>query len=344
MQLNSRVLGFFNGNKAGLLYLVLGLVVFVLCVQYSQDWIRYEFYNADNTKKMVHIGWPELLNPTREPIFQLVSVHLSRYLSFPGFVLLATVSLLCLKLGYLEKILGGSLAGVFFYICVYLLLFEGTAIRLAYATALVIPALYCIRNHQWRNAILLILLASQIHFSTILFLLVIPVYFVKRSDIYVYLLLAISVLVVVLDLSAFNMIRELAGLINPRYLQYDDSAIKLRGQNSTGLYFYFIAFYGGLLLVIKHYLKNRLSSDRFSRMVYLNCVVAIALMCFFHSHIAVGARLGELMLLPVVILLAWLHDYFVNTGMRLHRFVLVATFCAYFLARFVYLYPTAFRA
>lgn len=343
MSESSRIRQIICNKKMGILYIILGLVIFALSIEFSKDWHRYEYFNGVNTKKMDRLGVFEILNPMREPLFNWVSIQLSRVLSFAGFVLLATVSLLYLKLAYLEKILRGSLAGVYFYICLYLFLFEGTAIRVAYATALIIPAFYCMSIQRWMAAVILILLASQIHFSAILFLLIIPIYFVRRSDIYLYILVAASILMILLDLSAFHLFRDLVGAVNPRYLQYDDSVIKLNGQNSTGLYFYFIGFYGVLLLIIKYYLREKLQSDHYSRMVYLTCVLAIAFMCFFHSHVAVGARLGELMLLPVVILLAWLHDYFIDREMKIHRFMLIGGFFVYFLARFIYLYPAAFN-
>lgn len=335
---------FFRITDKGLsrcLYFILGFLAFALAINFSKDWNNYLFWNQFYAKKYDAIGFQYLINPLQEPLYKLLSIHISRWIEFSGFVLLATISLLYLKLRSLEAILDNPYTGTFFYVCTYLLLFEGTAIRAGFAVALIIPALLFLKNSRYVYAVGLVLLAGLIHLSAWVFLLIFPLYLYRKSELIAYGFLLISIFVALFGVEVFDLIQDYMAAINPRYLDYGAS-FKLNGQNSTGLYFYFIAFYAALLAVIYSYLKPKLEGDRFAKSIYLGAVTGVAFMLLFHSHVALGARLGELLLVPVVILLAWLDDLFYTKHMKVHRIALYSIFFAYFLARLFYLYPTAF--
>lgn len=279
-------------------------------------------------------------NPLREPLYKWLSKGVGQLIGFDGFVFLATVSLLFIKLHFFGKIVGNFLVTTFFYGCLYLLLFEGTAIRVGYAVALIIPALYFLKTQKCSYAFLLIILASQIHLSALIFLIIFPLYYSRRLNSIVFFLFLLAPLFIVFDVSVFTAFKQAIGTINPRYLQYDEA--KLVNQNSTGLYVYFIAFFAMVLMAIHVYLKEQIQIDRFTAMLQSVTLSGVIFMCMLHDHVAVGARLGELLLIPIVILLSWLYVQFSERRMYFHQFGLMSLFLAYFMARLLYLYPRMF--
>lgn len=94
--------------------------------------------------------------------------------------------------------------------------------------------------------------------------------------------------------------------------------------------------------MIYRFIGNKIESDRFSAALYSFCLLGVISMCVFHGRVAVGARLGEMFLLPIVILLSWLYTYFAERKMYFHQVILCSLFSIYFIARFLYLFPTFF--
>lgn len=329
-----------KSQSAAICYLLLGFVIFYLCVHYSKDWTGYEFWYVRESKVP---SWAKLFsqfNPLREPLYKWVAKGIGELIGFSGFVLLATISLLFIKLRFLEKIVGSALVGTFFYVCLYILLFEGTAIRISYAVALIVPALYFLKNQRYVYAFLLIILASQIHLTALIFLIIFPLYFFSRLNGLVYLLFFLSPLLIIFDVSVFALFKQLIAMVNPRYLEYGEA--KLVNQNSTGLYLYFITFFAMILMGLYIFLKEKIQTDRFAASIYSTGLSGIIFMCLFHDHVAVGARFGELLLVSLVILLSWLYMHFYQRKMIIYQVGLVSVFMMYFLARAIYLYPTMF--
>lgn len=322
-----------------LLFFGLGLFAFYLTINFSKDWQAYLWLYGMTETKPWHLVLTDL-SLFKEPLFLVFSKFLGELIGYPAFIFISVVLLLVIKLRYLEKIVDNPYTGTFFYVCLYLLLFEGTAIRIGLATSLVIPAIYLLKQQKYLYSILLIILASQIHLSAILFLIVFPLYFYTRLTTVSWVLFLISPLFALFDVSIFSYFTQLIGLINPRYLLYDEDI--LVNQNSTGLYFYFIAFFSIMLIIIYAYLKELISRDAFTRVVFSVCLLAIFFMCAFYDHVAVGARLGELLLLPIVILLSMVYQKFSDRKMLFCRAAIISIFIIYFVARFHYLYPKVF--
>jgi hypothetical protein len=229
--------------------------------------------------------------------------------------------------------------GTFFYVCFYILLFEGTAIRVGYAVALIVSALYCLKEHRFIYAFLLIVVASQIHLTALICLLVFPLYFFKWLNILVYPAFFLSPLLIVFDISILNILKELITTINPKYLFYFGEN-RLHIQNSTGLFFYFIAFFAMLLAVVFFYMKDLVKNDRFIFTIFSITLCGVILMSVFNDIVAVAARFGELLLVPIVILLSYLYMQFSLKKMFLHQVALISLSLMYFVARLAYLYPT----
>lgn len=333
-------------NSAGrlwfdlLIFSGLGLLTFWLSVHYSKDWIHYNFLFSKITK----LSWFTVFEGfsfVKEPLYYFPSKFFGEWLGFSAFVLMTTVVLLTLKLHYLKKLSKNEYWGIYFYICMYLLLFEGTAIRVGYSVALLIPALYLIRVQKYGFAAVLILLASQIHFTALFYLLAFPLYFFTVAKKIVFSLTVVSVLIVWLDFSLLSLFRELIVMVNPKYAFYFKES-RVIAQNSTGLYFYFIGFFIAILITIHHFLKKEIAEERWLNMMFCICCLAIFFMCAFHDYVAVGARLGELFLVPMVVLLNDLLIKFRQSKMYLQQSCLIGIFFLYFLARLAYLYPALF--
>jgi hypothetical protein len=315
---------------------VLGLATSFLSVNYSLDNPRYR--NIFNN--ILIKTWTDVLadaSLVKEYLFELMAYGLGKSVGFAAAITLMTVFFLSIKLKYLGKITGDFYLGAFFYSCFYLLLLEGTVVRVAFALALVMVAIYCFKQQKYWRCFFLIFLGAQIHFSVILFLLLFPVYFIPRMPCVISLLLMASPLCIIFKFSFFSAITKLVNMINPKYVSYNDAGM-ISVQNSTGLFFPYIVFFSILLGGIYLYLREQISTDRFIRSMLLICMTGIALMWIFYDRVAVGARLGELMLTPIVILLTALDINFKNRQLFYERIILYATSSAYFTARLWYLY------
>lgn len=324
-----------------LVYIGLGVIAFFLSIHFSQDWI---WYVANFDYRIAITDWAALLtsiNIFQEPLYIFSAKMFGQIVGYPAFIFFATVTLLTLKLQYLREITNSLYIGAFFYTCFYLFLLEGTVIRTAYAVAFLMMALYYIRESRLLGAFLLITLASQIHFTAIVFLIVFPLHLFKPLNLYVPIIFVLSPLFIILDIPVLNVIQEIAGMVNPRYLAYFNQS-KLLNQNSTGLFLYFIAFFWTTLALIFYYLKESIRSDKFLQTVFLITLSGIVVMCVFNDYVALAARLGELLLFPIVILLAQLHMHFHLKKMYIHLVALIILSLMYFSARVVYLYPTMF--
>jgi hypothetical protein len=314
---------------------VLGLVTSFLSVNYSLDRFVYRVvFNSISIKT-----WTDVLSGnslTHEYLFALAAYGLGKAVGFAAFITLMTVFFLSIKLKYLGKITGDFYTGAFFYSCFYLLLLEGTVIRVAFALAFVMVAIYCFKQQKYWKCFFLILLGSQMHNSVILFLLLYPIYFIPKMSWVISLLFIASPLCNIFNFSLFSVILEDISMVYPKFMGYRFRSQTV--QNSTGLFFPYIGFFSILLGGIYLYLREQILSDRFIRSMFLICMTGIAFMWLFYDFVVVGARLGELMLLPIVILLTSLDINFKNRQLFYERMILYATSSAYFAARLWYLY------
>jgi len=313
----------------------LGLATSYLSVNYSLDNVCYRgIFNNILIKT-----WADVLSDAslvKEYFFELMAYGLGKSVGFAAAITLMTVFFLSIKLKYLGKITGDFYLGAFFYSCFYLLLLEGTVLRVAFALALIMVAIYYFKQQKYWKCFFLILLGSQIHNSVILFLLLYPIYFIPKMSWVVSLLLIASPLCFIFKFSLFSVISEVVGMVYPGFIGYRGRSQTV--QNSTGLFFPYIGFFSILLGGIYLYLREQILSDRFIRSMFLICMTGIALMWLFYDFVVVGARLGEMMLLPIVILLTALDINFKNRQLFYERMILYATSSAYFTARLWYLY------
>lgn len=325
-----------NNLSTRWLYLVVGITAYLFCTQLSKDWVHYHWWFGLLERK----SWLTVLQELsilREPFYNLPVKALSPYIGFPTVIFMATITLTWIKLQTLQKIVANQYVAIFFYICIYWLLLEGTQLRVAYATAFVVLGFYYLQNQRYWLSLLMMAIASQIQFTAILFCLVFVLHFIKPLSPLTLAIFLISPVFVIFDISIYSWLEQGIAILNPRYLLYGSQ--KINGQNSTGLYLYFIAFFWTLLLIIEWQLKMRFQKDRFKLTLQRLAMSGVVIMCIFHDHVALGARLGELLLLPVVILLGWLYLELERSNNRLGIHLLTGIFLVYFMARFIYLVP-----
>ncbi len=325
--------------KAALPFLIcigLGFLAAILSVNYSKDLHSYTVM-FDETVAKSWIDIFEEFSFFKENLFKLMIYTLGQGFSYAVAVTLMTVFFLTIKLKYLEKITGDFYSGAFFYLCFYLLILEGTVMRAAFALTLVVMAIYYLKQQQFLKSLCCIILGSQLHFSAILFLLLFPMYLIPGALHIVCFVFLAAPLFYIFDISVFSKTIDFFSLINPKYLTYTDRNL-IAAQNSTGLYFPYIGVFSLLLGYLYIRLKERILSDPFIRSMFLMAMTGIILMWMFYDHIAVGARLGELLLFTVAILLAAVEISVKEKNLLMERAILYASSSAYFVARFWYLY------
>lgn len=321
-----------------LVFIGLGFIAISLCQIASKDWTNYiKWFNRDTI-----LSWQVMWESSSfftERLYFFSEKFFGELIGFSLFIALTTLVLLTVKLNYLVKIVGHIGLACFFYSCLYLFLFEATVLRVAFATALVIPAFYYLREQRFIISVWLILLATQIQLTSIVFLLIYPLYFIRRLNVLIFAVFVISPIVVITRFSVFDGLVSITNLFTDKYQIYN--VIDYIGhQNTTGLYFYFIGFFYLLIFALLYFLRDSWLNDPFKQTLLSLAMLAVILMCFFHDHVAVGARLGELLLISLVPLLSWLYLYFKDQGNKWARYGLLMMFSGYGMARFIYLFPS----
>lgn len=331
-----------NTNKDVIIYITLGIVTFYLAINFSKDWYNYQF---DYETKYRAVEWQKHwsnIDFSKEPFYNFSSKAIGDFFGFSTYIFLSTILFLTIKLHYLRRITNSQYASLFFYICFYLFLFEGTQIRIAYATSLVMVALYCLKQKSFFSAFALILIASQFHLTAILFLVIFPLYYFKGLNNFIIITFLLSPFIILFNIPVLSPFKEFVGLLNPRYLNYIDQNL-LAEQNSTGLFHYFIVFFTGVLLTSYYYLRSEIVRDRFLTSIFSIALLGIVFMCVFSKNVAVAARLGELFLVVIVILLTDLSKFFRLNNKNKCQVMLITISAFYCMARVVYLYPAIFN-
>lgn len=325
-----------------ILFTAFGVLAFVLNISASRDWSNYvKQFNQLADKTWIEV-WAEF-SVFHEPLFYLNAKLWGEWIGFPAFILMLTVVLLNIKLHFLQKLTSRLWLVVYIYLCLYLFLFEGTVLRVAYATALIIPALYFLSREHWWPSLLLWVLATQVHLSTSIFLLALPLFLMPYVGFRgLFLLFVVSPLCIVFQLSAFEYLAKIVGLFRADYVSYGRDAI-VSNQNSSGMFLYYVVFYYTLTLVSITLLRAQLKEDAFLRMIASLCMAAVIIMCTLYDQVLVAARLGELLLVVSPLLVAYAVFEWPYIG---KRFVIASTVTGFALigvARFIYLYPDLIR-
>lgn len=321
-------------------FLGMGMLAAVLCQAASKDWWTYSSHLYGYYS--VHTSWQEMWQSfsfLKEPLYFFPAKFFGELLSFSVFIVITTIALLIVKLHFLTKIVNNVWVVCFFYGSLYLFLFEGTVLRTAFATALIFPAFYYLQKNKLIKSFVLVMLATQIHLTSIVFIVMYPLYFFRRLNWIVFGIFVISPFLVIKGLSIYDMLFQVVNVFTDKYQAY---AIEkdLTKQNSTGLFFFFIGFFYVIISILFYFLRVSFLADPLKLTLLSLSMLGVVAMCLLHDHVAVAARFGELFLICLVPLLSWLFLYFKESHMKNYQYVLMGTFCSYGLARFVYLFPS----
>lgn len=321
-----------------IIFSLFGVLAFLLNTSASRDWNNYvKQFNRLADKTWADV-WAEF-SFFHEPLFYLNAKLWGEWIGFTTFILILTVVLLGIKLHFLQKLTSRPWLVVYIYLCLYLFLFEGTVLRVAYATALIIPALYFLSREQWWPSLFLWVLATQVHLSTTIFLLALPFFLFPYVGFgWLFLFFVVSPLCIVFQLSAFEYLAKIIGLFRADYVSYGRDAI-VSNQNSSGMFFYYVVFYYTLTLVSITLLRSQLKEDAFLRMIASLCMAAVIIMCTLYDHVLVAARLGELLLVVSPLLVAQAVYEWPYIGKRFVIACTVSGFALIGVARLIYLYP-----
>lgn len=329
----------YSKHYQNLIFVLLGVVAFSLNVLASRDWQPY----LKQFKRLTEYSWPEMFSIFtlfEEPFFYFNAKFWGELISFPAFIAVSTIILLCLKLNYLQKLSTRPFIAVYIYLCAYLFLFEGTVLRVAYATAFIIPALYFLSKGHWWPSFFLWFMATLIHFSTSIFLIALPLFFLSFTGFrFLLAFFVLSPLLIVFEFSVFDELMKLVRVFREDYVSYGHAAL-VENQNSSGMFYYFLLFYYCIILFAITLLWQRLKTDRTLKMIAGQCMVAIIVMCSLYDHVLVAARLGELLLVVSPVLLAEATEGWPFRGKKYLTVILLGGFTLIALARFAYLYPT----
>lgn len=323
-----------------LVFLGMGITAAILCQTASKDWGVYSSHLYGHFT--AGFSWQEMWQAFsffKEPLYFFSAKLFGEVVSFSVFIAIATIALLMVKLHFLTKIVDNVWVVCFFYGSLYLFLFEGTVLRTAFATALIFPAFYYLQKTNIIGSLFLVVLATQIHLTSIVFFLMYPLYFCRRINWLVFGFFAASPFLVLINFSIYDMLFQVVNIFTDKYQIY---AIEkdLTQQNSTGLFFFFIGFFYLIILILGYFLRVSLLTDPFKLMLLSLSMLGVIAMCILHDHVAVAARFGELLLICIVPLLSWLLLYFNENNMKYYQRALIITFCGYGAARFAYLFPS----
>lgn len=329
----------FSINYQYVLFIALGLMAFSLNVLASRDWYAY----LKQFRRLTEQSWSSVFNSFslfEESLFYFSAKFWGEFIGFPLFIALATTLLLSVKLHFLQKLTSRPWIAVYFYLCAYLFLFEGTVLRVAYATALIIPALYFLSREQYWQSLALWFLATQIHFSAGIFLLAFALFILSyRGFLVLVFCFVLSPLLIVAEYSFSEQLINLVARFRQDYASYARQVIT-DNQNSSGMFFYYVSFYYGLILLCLCLLLKRFKEGRTLRMLAGLCMTAVIIMSSLYDHVVVAARLGELLLVVSPLMFAEALESWPYKGKKLITVALVGGFALFAVARFVYLYPS----
>lgn len=316
-------------------YTFLGFFAIVLSQTVSKDWEYYQFLYKITLKQ----EWSQLLSAFKEPLYFATTKLIAPLIGFSSLIAIITMGLLVFKLYFLNKLIEGPWwVGCFFYVCMYFFLFDATVLRVSYAVALVVAALYYLRHNKYLVSVALIFTASQLHLTALLFLMLYVFYFYRAINLIVVVVFIISPLLLFINFNFIDFLIYASSFFTEKYQFYIRTTI-VESQNSTGLYYYFIAFFYIALLIFYAFLRKQLEIDRFKQAMFSISAVAVIFMSLLHKNVVVGARLGELLLICLVPILCWFYFWLHEKNLVFFKWFLVTLSLCYASARFVYLFP-----
>lgn len=191
--------------------------------------------------------------------------------------------------------------------------------------------IYILENNP-KKFLLYVAIATSIHFSSILILILYPVYNMKLSKIHLYIILILAIILFKVDL--MNIISNLFSMLGEN--KYTTSFInytldtKARGFDSKVLLYIAITICG---IYIKDF--KRIKSDKYDINIYM-LVLGIFIAGLFNGSEIISVRLSELFLTSMVVILSRFKDIIVDKNLEIVFHILIGLFLITYNMFFIY--------
>jgi EpsG family len=245
------------------------------------------------------------LDLSKDPAYFLVQAVFSGLGSFEVFFGILILICLALKFSALLQVTPRpELLDVAPYLLVLGFMHEGIQMRIAIALSVALWAIIFFAKGRRVSACLLVTLAALFHITAATFFLVFfLVYLQERLGVIV--LIGAAILSGILAYTSVipDILIKVGYITNARFMAYSQGTF-FENQNKTGLFQYFIFFILFLTLYVWRYYKPHCMVWKNLKLLALTSgFVAAAILQIFRFNVVVSARLAELLLLPVLLVL-----------------------------------------
>ena len=192
------------------------------------------------------------------------------------------------------------------YICIFLYIRDLSQMRASLAYSICIySTIYLLENNK-KKFLMYIILATSIHFSSILMLIIYPIYKFKPTKKQLYIILVISLLLFKLNLSWMNNFLDIVSTLpknkfTTSFINYNNN-INSRGLDNKVMLYLFISLFG---VYIKDY--NNIKSDKYDINIYM-LVIGIFIAAIFNGSEIISVRLSELFITSMIIVISKFKD------------------------------------
>ena len=245
------------------------------------------------------------IRPLKEPAYHLLERIAAPSVPFGLFLMLIIFSCLLLKLVALQSVSQNlHWMHVLPYLLVLSFLHEGTQLRIAIALSIALWAIIFFARQQVIPAIGLLLLAATFHLSVVAYFAIFSLMLAyQRWGRKAFILASILTGLLVAFFANPELVVKVFATVAPRYTWYFDP-ILLKSQNSSGLFQYFIFFVALLTAYVLYFFRPQ--GDIWVNLKLFAVVsgaMAMSCLVIFSNNVVLAARLSELLLLPILLVL-----------------------------------------
>jgi hypothetical protein len=245
------------------------------------------------------------LDFSKDPAYFLLQAVFSGLGNFEVFFSILIMVCLALKFSALLQVTPRpELLDVAPYLLVLGFMHEGIQMRIAIALSIALWAIIFFAKDKRVSACLLVAIAALFHITAATFFLVFSLaYLYKRLGVIV--LIGTTILSGILAYTSVipDILIKVGYITNARFMAYSQGTF-FENQNKTGLFQYFIVFVLFLILCVWRYYKPHCLVWKNLKLLALTSgLMAAAILQIFRFNVVVSARLSELLLLPVLLVL-----------------------------------------
>lgn len=218
------------------------------------------------------------------------------------------------------------------YISIFYFIRDLSQMRAALSYAICAYSTIYILENRPKRFLLYVALATSIHFSSILTLILYPIYKLRLSKIYLYIILITAIILFKVDL--MNIISDLFGMLGEN--KYTTSFINYtldtnaRGLDSKVLLYIAITICG---IYIKDF--KSIKSDRYDINIYM-VVLGIFIAGLFNGSEIISVRLSELFLTSMIVIFSRFKDVIEDKNLEVVFHILTGLFLIAYNMFFIY--------